>query len=181
MEKTRTVEANGNGAARFLIFPGTKISEFGRVDTSSAGWIKWKCNPGPNLKAICQAMGWVIPGHKTTMERLEGKLKGGSFILTSKDKLSDAEIDIEFKETKGFELHRLELKGRGRKGEGFRHELRFNSSFECEDGAANLESYMMRTDNAKGQLKITYYPEAVQTELPMQGEEARQAALPAAD
>ncbi len=167
MGRTKTVHTPPTDEVKMssITFQGAKIAEFGRVDPLS-GWIKFHCSLGAGLEKLFEIMGWDIPGNKTTLEKLEGKLDGGHFILTAKDKLVDAEVDIEFVAIKGFECHRFELEGRKKKG--FRRELRFAVSFKCVDGCANLESYMMRTDNARGTLKVSYLKEAVQEEIPME-------------
>lgn len=171
-----------NTHQRSLTFPSAKIAEFGRVDPES-GWIKFRCSLPKDIEKLFQVMGWDIPGEKTVSEDLEGKLKGGHLILTpklDKDELlkvkspdgkvnTDAEVDIEFEDISSFKCLRLELEGR--KGKGFRRELRFEAKFKCEDGAANLESYMMRTSNARGSLKVTYYTEPVQTEIKLDDEQ----------
>lgn len=149
-------------------FPGVKIAEFGR-SAPDAGYIKFHSTLPKGFEKLFELMGWDIPGNKTSLEKLDGKLEGGHLILTSRDKIIDAEVDIEFSSIKDFACHRFELEGK--KGKGFRRELRFTAAFKCEDGAANLESYMMRTDNAKGSLKVTYLLEPVQTEMSLEGEE----------
>jgi len=110
-------------------------------------------------------MGWDVPGAKTTSENLEGKLEGGHLILTSRDKLIDAEVDIEFSTITKFACHRFELEGK--KGKGFRRELRFEVKFKRGDGATRLENYMMWTDNARGVLKVTYLLEPVEQQMPL--------------
>jgi hypothetical protein len=134
-----------------------------------------------NLKTLFEHMGWPIPGDKSSMEKLDGELKGGTFILSAKlddDQIaklklkspdgsfdSGAEVDLEFEKIGTFECHRFELPNR--KGKGFRRELRFKATFpaKCQDALTNLESYMARTDNARGTLKVRYLPEP-----PKQGE-----------
>ena len=175
-----------------ITFPSVEIAEFGRI-APTKGWIKFRCGLNPkSMEDLFAQMKWDIPGDRSSLERLDGKLEGGHFILTpkvdkeqlklkSKDGKVDTEfeINIEFDEISGFECHRLELKGRKNKGK--RRELRFSTSYHCEDGAANLEAYMMRTDNATGSLKVTYLKEAEQQTLVPDGvtasPEQQQAAL----
>lgn len=165
MSRTKTIHTPPEESHLSTItFPSAKIAEFGRVDPAS-GWIKFRCSLPKGFEKLFELMGWDIPGEKTVSEKLDGKLTGGHMILTSKDKLVDAEVDIEFESITGFECLRLELENR--KGKGFRRELRFKAQFKCVDGAANLENYMMQTDNARGSLKVSYLREAVQPELPM--------------
>ncbi len=111
------------------------------------------------------------------MEKLDGVLKGGKLILTSKDKLVDAEVDLGFIKLTGFSVNRFELEGR--KGKGFRRELRFKVTFESEDGCSRLESYMMACDNARGSLQVQYFQQAEQIEIAdvQQTDEQRQAIL----
>jgi hypothetical protein len=176
-----------------ITFPSSRIAEFGRVDPES-GWVKFRCHLAPkNIEPLFNHFGWQVPGEKVSLDKLDGKLAGGHFIMTAKPdeeqrlKLkskdgrvdTDMEINIEYLTIDGFECHRLELEGRKKKG--FRRELRFKAKFNCEDGAANLEAYMMRTDNARGSLKVTYVKEPEQTNLVPDGvtasEDQRQGAL----
>lgn len=178
MAKTKSVHS-GNGKASIITFPSAKIAEFGRVDPAS-GWIKFQCALNDkSLATLFGHMGWDQPGELTQLEKLDGKLVGGNLILTSKDKLVDAEVEVDFKAINSFACHRFELEGRKKKG--FRRELRFSASFEDVEACAKLESYMTQCDNARGSLKVTYYPAPEQTEMPLQSEEARQATLPESD
>lgn len=145
-----------------ISFPSVKIAEFGRVDPSS-GWIKFQSSLPKGFEKLFDLMGWDVPGDKTMSEKLEGKLEGGHLILTAKDKLIEAEVDIEYVAMTDFSCLRLELEGR--KGKGFRRELRFNVKFKQQDACALLESYQFQSDNARGSLKVTYMIEPVQTEL----------------
>lgn len=173
MAKTKTIHTP-EGKSYTLTFAGAKMAEIKRVDPASAT-VKFHCNLGNGLSKLFDKMGWTQPGDKTTREDLEGKLMGGNFIFTSQDKLVDAEVDIAYTDCKGFACHRFELEGRKKKG--FRRELRFTITFKEQDGVAKLESYMMTTDNAKGSLKVVYFPEAVQDEMDLSNDEARQAVL----
>ena len=121
------------------------------------------CLLGKGFENLFEMQGWQIPGDKTTLQGLEGKLTDGHFILSSRDKLIPAEVDLKFKSVTGFQLLRLELEGR--KGKGFRRELRFTVTFEEVDGCAKLESFMMKAPGSSGSLKITYLREAVQMAL----------------
>jgi hypothetical protein len=188
MAKTRQVRAVDNSAAHTITFGGAKIAEFGRVDPAS-GWVKFHCSLGNGLEKLFKGMGWNPPGDKTMSEKLEGKLKGGHLILTANGKIQtqknadgvpqDAEVDIEYIDIKGFECHRFEIEGHKKKG--FRRELRFTVTFQCGDGAANLENYMMRYDNARGSLRVSHFPEAIQPELDLSSNEARQATIAETD
>jgi hypothetical protein len=161
-----------------ITFPGAKMADFGRSAPDS-GYIKFHCTLPKGFENLFTAMGWDVPGRKTTSENLEGKLEGGHLILTSRDKLIDAEVNIEFSTITKFACHRFELEGK--KGKGFRRELRFEAKFKCVDGAANLENYMMRTDNARGVLQVTYLLEPIEQQLPLDAaaqDEANQVDIP---
>lgn len=146
----------------YITFPSVKIAEFGRVDPSS-GWIKFQSSLPKGFEKLFDLMGWDVPGDKTMSEKLEGKLEGGHLILTAKDKLVEAEVDIEYISITDFSCLRLELEGR--KGKGFRRELRFNVKFKQQDACALLEGYQFASDNARGSLKVNYLVEPVQTSL----------------
>lgn len=161
---TKTINTPDTPEMLNITFTGARISEFGRVDSSS-GWIKFHCQLGSTLNGTFAKMGWDIPGSKTKSEKLEGKLNGGRLALISKEKLVDAELDMEYVTISDFECLRLELEQK--KGKCFRRELRFNVTFKAMDGAALLESYQNRSDNARGALKVSYLKEAEQAPLPL--------------
>ena len=145
-------------------FGSTKFSEIGRVDAGS-GWIKFVCYLGKGFEKLFDAMDWQVPDDHVTAQSLEGKLEGGSFTMTSKgEKLVDGEVEIDFGTISGFKCLRMELEGR--KGKGFRRELRFEATLKSEDGLALMESYMRETDNARGVLTVNYRKEPVQQTLP---------------
>lgn len=171
MARTKTIHTPpaDEVAMNTITFPQAKLSEFGRVDAAS-GWIKFRCSLPKGYEKLFELMDWQVPDTKTMLEKLEGTLKGGHLILTSKEKLVDAEVDIEFDTIKDFACLRLELEGRKKKG--FRRELRFSATYKCPDGAANLENYMMRVPDAIGSLKVTYLKEAVQEEMELQDQQA---------
>jgi hypothetical protein len=161
-----------------VLFPKATLSEYGRVDPTS-GWIKFRCDLGSekNIETLFRHFGWQIPGEKSSLEKLDGKLKGGHFILTanlteedrnklqlrSPDRTFDMETvrEIGFDECSGFECHRLE----GRKKKGFRRQLRFQMKISKECTLAELESYQFATDNARASLKVVYIREAEQTNI----------------
>ena len=149
-------------------FTGAKLDEFRRVDAAS-GTFKFRVAIGNKLTDLCKRMKWPMPGDKATLEKFEDKLIGGHLVLKAMDQMTDFEIDLEYKEIKGFEIHRLELEGR--KGKGFRRELRFSGIFECPDGAANFEAFMMNSKESKGNLTITFQREQVQENLPLTDED----------
>lgn len=158
-------------------FAGAQVYDVKRSG-AEGGSFKFRVGAGSGLAQVCKRMGWEMPGEKTTVEKFEGRFIGGHVVLQSQDKLVDAEVDIEYVEISGFELHRLEVEGKrnGRKTKTFRRELRFSGGFKCVDGAANFESYMVRTNNAKGVLRVTYMKEEVQADLPLADD--KQASIP---
>ncbi len=177
MPKTLHTPAPDEIELNTILFPSVKIAEFTRFDPSS-GVIKFRSTLPKGFETLFQTLGWEVPGDKTTMESLEGKLKGGHLLLspklnkeTLKVKSTDgkvdteADVDIEFGEIKDFQCLRLEIEGKKKKG--FRRELRFKATFAAKatDSCANLEAYMERTDNAPGSLKVSYLPEPIQTTI----------------
>lgn len=191
MPRTRTVHTPEPDSSQIgkIQFHSVKLAEFGRVDTAS-GWMKFQCPmSAKSMDVLFPHMGWDIPGDKSSLEKLDGKLKGGHFILTAKaddEKLKvksqdgsvnlEMEIDIEFGEITDFQCVRLELEGRKKKG--FRRELRFKATFaeKCEDAAANLEAYMMRSGNSRGTLKVTYFVDPEQ--ITMSHDESQSSLVP---
>jgi hypothetical protein len=144
-------------------FSAAKIAECGRVDPAS-GWIKFHCLMGKGYEKLFERMDWQIPDDHTVRQTLDGALEGGYLVLTAKDKLIDADVQLAFKSMTGFQCLRLELEGR--KGKGFRRELRFSCTFKDLDGLAKLEAYMNACDNARGVLAVSYLKEPVQETIP---------------
>lgn len=153
-----------------IIFPGTWIDDMGR-DAACTGWIKFKSNPGSALSLIFERLGWNLPGAREKVQKFDGELEGGHFILSAKGRLVEADVDIEFSMITGFELHRIEVEGKTIR------QLRFSGTYHCRDGAANIESYMVNTANAPGDLMVTYQVNgSVQAKLPgMATQEQREA------
>ncbi len=177
MASTRTVHSP-EAAAKSIKFDGARITEIHRVDTAG-GHVKYACGLGRGYEKLFEKMGWNLPGEKTKSEKLEGKFEGGSLIHSASDKLVEAEYDIAYLVLSDFEMIRLEIEGKKKKG--FRRELRFKATFKEQDACAKLESYMFESDNARGPLKVTYYPEQIQEEIDLSGDEARQAVLEVAE
>ena len=95
MAKTKTIHAIPDAAAKSINFAGARITEIHRVDTAG-GHVKYACALGRGYESLFEKMGWVMPGEKTKLERLDGKFEGGSLIHTASDKLINAEYDIGF-------------------------------------------------------------------------------------
>lgn len=192
LKTVHTPEAPG---LKKITIPTVWISDFTKHDPTSAT-VKFRSRPSPTqLKDLVGKMGWAPPSLKDSEKRCDGKFKGGHFILSAsldeetvaklKVKSPDgavdtsAQVDIEYGTIGGFQLLRMEIQGKNKKG--FRWELRFNASTEAIDAAANLESYMARTDNSRGSLCINYLEEPEQGSLVPDGveasEEQKQAAL----
>lgn len=175
----RTIHTPDAPAMRKITIPTVWIDRFTRVDPTSAS-VKFRSRPNPaQLKELTQRMGWAPPSLKDCEKKCDGKFAGGHFILSasidqeaaakikakSRDGSVDTEtqVDIEYKTITGFQLLRMEIEGN--RGKGFRWELRFEASTAAPDAAANLESYMLRTDNARGSLAINYMEEPEQGTL----------------
>jgi hypothetical protein len=159
----RTVHVVSEAAqSKRISFGAAKIMEISAVDPSSKS-IKFACWLGRGFEKLFDRMEWQVPEVHTTTQGLDGNFKGGSFTLTAKDKLIDAEVEIDFLNMTGFQCKRLELEGK--KGKGFRRELRFSATFKEPDGLAKLEAYQNASDNARGTLLVNYLQEPVQADL----------------
>lgn len=158
-------------------FQNTKLAGISRVDAESAS-CEFHCGiGGKGMERLFRIMGWDLPGEKSSMEKLDGKLIGGKFILTgdadperlkvkSPNKKLDtgAEVECDFGVINSFACHRLELENRKKKG--FRRELRFKASLNEPDGMAKLEAYMQATGDGRGELKVSHLKEAEQSTIP---------------
>lgn len=141
-----------------ITFSSTKIAGFRRAD-GSAGVVRFQSNVN-GYEELFSKLGWSLPEVHCSFKRFDTILRGGHFVLSSTAKLIDEDVDIEFTEISGFECHRVGSR------KNTKRVLRFKASFKCQDGAANLETYMVRTDNARGSLKVVYLREPVQQEIP---------------
>ena len=90
---------------------------------------------------------------------------------------TSAELDIDYLQADSFQVLRMEIEGR--KGKGFRRELRFTVKSKEEDFCAQLESFMQQTGGKRATLRIRYLPQPVQTttEEVSATDEQRQASL----
>lgn len=151
--------------------PAVAIHEMKRSGVDSAE-VKFRSKmSSANLRALFITMGWQLPAKSSSLEKLDGELKGGTFTLKPKisdDKLAnlksrngdvdlDLEITLGFASISGFECHRFEIEGHV--GRGFRREMRFRATFplSAKFPISELESYMLRTDNASGTLTVLYH------------------------
>lgn len=125
------------------------------VDAANAAHVDFGCPLGKGYEKLFDRMGWQIPeGSTSTLGFKDAKLEGGTFILSSKDKLIDCEIDCKYKTATNFHCERFELKGK--KGKGFRRELRFRIIFEDLDGPLQLLGFLGRIPDGNGTLKLHY-------------------------
>src|SRR5580658_5020250 len=97
----------------FITFPAAEISDFSRCDPTS-GAVKFRCSLNDkSMKTLFESMGWDIPGVKSSLEKLDGKLEGGTILLKAnatglKVKSpdggidTDAEVDLEYKSVTDF-------------------------------------------------------------------------------
>ena len=169
-----------------LILPQTKLAEFRRVDATSATAKFHVTLANKSISKLFRHLDWQMPGDTSSLDSFDTKLAGGNFILTAEAEEtieteskngkvnSRAEVDIDYIQASGFQVQRLEIEGR--KGKGFRRELRLTVKFKQDDGCALLEAYMMTTGSRKGTLRLRYMPEPVQSTIEATDEQ-RQAAL----
>lgn len=180
MAKTQTVHTPEPERLLKISFAGARIAEV-KLSDAATGSFKFhvRVGSGKPLEQLCKKLKWQVPYENTTEQGLDGKLEGGNLNLLCETTLNkNVEINMPYKTIGSFKLHRLELIGK--KGKGFRRELRFNGTFDDTTGAAAFESYMTRTGNSEGVLTVTYLKEeAVQPDLPLT--EAQQATLPEND
>ena len=161
MTETRTVTP-AMVKTYHVAFPDVEIASFQRFDPSSAE-VKFHAALTPaNIGKLFEHFGWDVPGDKSSLYSYDGKLEGGRFIIESKEKLKSAEAEVPYLICSGFACHRLNLKGRKKKG--FRRELRFKITLDAADACAKLEGYMM-TVGASGALKLSYVEQPEQTTL----------------
>jgi hypothetical protein len=107
----KTIHTPDAPAMLKVSFSAAKIAECGRVDPAS-GWIKFHCLMGKGYEKLFERMDWQIPDDHTVRQTLDGALEGGYLVLTAKDKLIDADVQLAFKSMTGFQCLRLELEGR---------------------------------------------------------------------
>lgn len=166
-----------------IYFPGVRLSQYKRFDPAR-GEVKFRCVMSQkNWATLCSSMGWTMPGDKCSLERFDGKLKGGYFVMTanldqqtrlalkSRDGTFDSEASYEigFDELSDFECHRLELKER--KNNAFVWELRFAAKFHAESTVAELERYQFATDNARFGLRVKYKIDPEQIRLGVEADQ----------
>lgn len=112
-----------------------------------------------------------------TGANLEGDLHATSCdLIPSEGALKKHAVDLEINRVTKFEAVRLELEGK--KGKGYRTELRFKVHFTDKAGARKLEQYMLTIGEGKGSLTVSY---TKQTELPLATTDQRQATSPETD
>jgi hypothetical protein len=169
-----------------LILPQTKLAEFRRVDAESATAKFHTLLANKSIPKLFKHLDWQLPGETSSLDSFDTKLAGGNFILTAEQddtmeaksrngKVNTrAEVDIEYVQASSFQVLRMEIEGR--KGKGFRRELRLAVKFKQDDGCALLEAYMMTTGQRRGTLRLRYLPEPVQAVIEATDEQ-RQAAL----
>ena len=143
-------------------FAAAKVTDVGMVDPASKS-IKFACLLGRGFEKLFDRMNWQVPGDHVTEQKLEAVLEGGNFILTASDKLVEAEVDLDFGKITGFSCVRRELEGK--KGKGFRRELKFSATLKNANALALIEGYMNECDNARGTLVVSYLEKPVQVSM----------------
>jgi hypothetical protein len=118
---------------------------------------------------VADALDWPddIP-QALTGANLEGDLHATSCeLIPSEGALKKHGIDLEINRVTKFEAVRLELEGK--KGKGYRTELRFKVHFTDKAGARKLEQYLLTIGEGKGSLTVSY---TRQEALPLEQEQA---------
>ena len=114
-------------------------------------------------QAVRKIMGWTEIPECYSGGSLDGDLAATVITLTPNDEaLKRHAIDLDTTKVHKFEVVRLELEGK--KGKGFRFELRFHVKFSDVKGCRKLEEYMLTA--GKSTMVVSYEKQAVQADLP---------------
>jgi hypothetical protein len=104
---------------------------------------------------VREALGWTEIPDCLTGATPEGDLAATSVDLVPTDKeLTMHRVGLDVSRVHKFEITRLELEGK--KGKGYRLELRFQVDFTDTKGAQKLERYMLTLGEGKGKLTVSY-------------------------
>ena len=145
--------------AEKLTFTSVQLDKFGRNDKGVHADFSASLN-----SAVIQKMGWTEIPECLTGADLEGEITAISLELIPSDKeLRKHAIELDLSKLHSFQTVRRELEGK--KGKGYRTELRFKLSSQDVNGCRKLESYYL-TANQKAQLTVAYEKAAVQEQLP---------------
>lgn len=156
-----------------ISFTSARLESFKR---STDGGVAQFC--GSWNQKVADALDWPddIP-QALTGANLEGDLHATSCeLIPSEGALKKHGIDLEINRVTKFEAVRLELEGK--KGKGYRTELRFKVHFTDKAGARKLEQYMLTIGQGKGALTVSYTKQEV---LPLATTDQQQATAAAAD
>lgn len=164
MARKRTIHTQADTPAMLNVF--FKWAELNVImkDAPTSGHVDFHCPLGAGYEKLFERMEWQIPEPKTTRQDLEAKLEGGYFVIAAKDKLVTAEAQVRYKFASGFHVQRFELKGK--KGKGFRLELRFRVTIEEVDALAKLEAWWCAVAGTAGELKLMYLDAPEQLVIP---------------
>jgi hypothetical protein len=114
--------------------------------------------------SVMQAMGWTDIPECLTGADLEGEIACISMELIPTDTLLKKHaIELDLASLHTFQTVRRELEGK--KGKGYRTELRFKVTCQDQQGARKLEAYMLTA--GKSTIKVSYEKQAKQEEMPL--------------
>lgn len=152
-----------------LTFPTVQLLGYSRKSTGGVAQFSSSITA-----QIEKAMQWNDIPECATGASLEGELASSLVMLTPKDKeLEKHSVDLDCTKVCSFELVRLELEGK--KGKGYRQELRFKVHFNDVKGGRKLEEYLLTC--GKGQLVVSYTKQPVQETIPGTEDEDKQEKL----
>ena len=154
-----------------ITFPGEILRSFSRDKSSTTLVFSVEMT-----KAIAKAMEWGDDLPDAALGcKMEGRLAGGSFVLSPKDgkqgKLpgtESQEMDCTSSSCGGFQIVRRELEQS--RGNGHRHELRFKIVTGDLDAAMKAEVWITGIGDAKATLKLDYAAKAVAGDTDEDGE-----------
>lgn len=113
---------------------------------------------------IREKMDWDDPGECVSSAKLNGALLAQSFELVPGDKnLKNQALDIVISDVSDFQVVAL----KDDEGEVSGRQLRFIARSPGDGVAALIEQYIRRVGKHQGELKISYEPQAKQTDLPL--------------
>lgn len=155
-----------------ISFTSARLEKFSRSSDGGTAQFASSWN-----QKVADTLDWSDIPDCFTGASLEGDLHAISCeLIPSEGPLKKHAIDLEINRVTKFEAVRLEIEGK--KGKGYRKELRFKVHFTDKSGAKKLEQYMLTIGEGKSSLTVSY---TKQETLPLQSEEAKQATSAEAD
>jgi hypothetical protein len=163
----KTVHTPDSPKHESITFPVCQLTEFGRGKNEGfARFVATLPKTANPFGAFGRVMDWTPPSPKEKLINLEGTLEAYQMVLTPKNPdFQKNELNMSITKVLGFQVVRRELKGK--KNKGFRFDLRFEISFNQQDGCAFLENYFIRCSPAPESTMVVTYTEAPeQIEIP---------------